>query len=186
MILRHAGQDEVGGAVDDAEDAPDRFAAQALAQGAHERDPAGDGRFEQQVDAVFVGGAEQLDTDVGQQLLVRRDDRLAGGEGGGDQLAGGFDPADHLDDDVDVRVGDDVVGVPGQHAGRQLDVAVPGDVAHGDPGDLEAHAGAGLDLLGLGVDQPDERAAHVPAAEHSHPHVTIEHGGRLRRSTPRF
>ena len=58
---------------------------------------------------VAVGGLEQLDADVGEQLLVRRDDRLAAGERGGDQLAGRLDAADHLDDEVDVGVGDDVV-----------------------------------------------------------------------------
>ena len=55
----------------------DRLAAQALAQRAHDRDAAGDGGLEQQVDAGVVGGGVQLGADVGQQLLVRRDDRLA-------------------------------------------------------------------------------------------------------------
>ena len=149
---------------------------------AHERDAAGDGGLEQQVDAVAVGGLEQLDADVGEQLLVGRDDRLAAGEGGGDQLAGRLDAADHLDDEVDVGVGDDVVGVAGEDAGGELDVAVAGEVAHGDPGDLEAHAGAGLDLLGLLGDQADERAADVAAAEHADADVSTVHTAqRLRR-----
>ena len=37
-----------------------------------------------------------------------------------------------------------------------------GEVAHGDPGDLEAHAGAGLDLLGLLGDQPTRAAPTLP------------------------
>ena len=56
-----------------------------------------------------VGGLEQLDADVGEQLLVGGDDRLAAGERGGDQLAGRLDAADDLDDEVDVGVGDDGV-----------------------------------------------------------------------------
>ena len=92
---------------------------------------------------MVVGGVEQLDADVGQQLLVGGDDRLAGGQRRGDQLAGRLDAADDLDDEVDVRIGDDVVGVAGEHAGRQVDVAVAGEVAHGDPGDLEARRRCG-------------------------------------------
>ena len=123
-LLGHLGEDVVGRAVDDADDSPDRFAAQALAQAAHERDAAGDGGFEEQVDAVAIGSLEQLDADVGEQLLVRRDDRLAGGEGGRDQLAGRLDAADDLDDEVDVGVGDDVVGIARQHTRVELDVAI--------------------------------------------------------------
>ena len=156
------------------------LAAQALAQHPDERDAAGDGRFEQQVDAVVVGGVEQLDADVGEQLLVGGDHRLAAGERGGDQLAGRLDAADDLDDDVDVGIGDDVVGVAGEHTGRQLDVALPGEVAHGDARDLERHAGAGLDLLGLGRDQPDERRADVAASEDPDADVLVCTAQRLR------
>ena len=123
-LFGHLGEDVVRRAVDDPEHAPDRLAAEALAQAAHERDPAGHGGLEQQVDAGVVGDAEQLDADVGEQLLVRRDDRLAGPQRLGDQLAGRFDAADDLDDEVDVGVGDDAVGVVGEHAGGQVDVAV--------------------------------------------------------------
>ena len=70
---------------------------------AHERDAAGDGGLEQQVDAGVVGGGEQLGADVGEQLLVGRDDRLAGAQRRGDQLAGRLDAADDLDDEVDRR-----------------------------------------------------------------------------------
>ena len=76
-LLGHLGEDEVGGAVDDAHHAADRLAAQALAQRADQRDAAGDGGLEQQVDAGVVGGGVQLGADVGEQLLVRGDDRLA-------------------------------------------------------------------------------------------------------------
>ena len=50
---------------------------EALAQGPDERDAAGHRRLEEQVPAGRVGGGEQLGADVGQQLLVGRDDRLA-------------------------------------------------------------------------------------------------------------
>ena len=116
---------------------------------------------------MLVGRLEQLDADVGEQLLVRRDDGLAGGERGRDQLAGRLDAADDLDDEVDVGVVDDVVGVAGQDARTELDVAVARQVAHGDPGDLELDTGAGLDLLRLRRDEADERGADVAAPEHA-------------------
>ena len=175
-LLGHLREDVVRRAVDDPHDPPDRLAAEALAQRPHERDAAGDGGLEEQVDAVVVGGVEQLDADVGQQLLVRGDDRLAAGQRGGDQLAGRLDAADDLDDDVDVGIGDDVVGVAGQHAGRQVDVTVARQVADGDAGDLELHARAGLDLLGLGGDQPDERGTDVAAAEDPDADLLVYHG----------
>ena len=179
-LLGHLRQDVVGRAVDDADDAPDRLAAEALAQRPHERDAAGDRGLEEQVDAVVVGGVEQLDADVGQQLLVGGDDRLAGGQRRGDQLACRLDAADDLDDDVDGGIGDDVVGVAGEHAGRQVDVAVTRQVADGDPGDLERDPGPGLDLLGLRGDQADERRPDVAASEDADADVLMCHGGRLR------
>ena len=118
-LLGHLGEDEVGRAVEDADHARERLAAQALTQGADERDAAGDGGLEQQVDALRVGDREQLGADVGEQLLVAGDDRLAGLERGRDQLAGGFDAADHLDDEIDVGILDDAHRVAGEHALRQ-------------------------------------------------------------------
>ncbi len=60
---------------------------------------------------------------------------------------------------------DDVVGVAGQHAGVELDATLPRQVAHGDAGDLEGDAGAGLDLLRLLGDEADERRPDVAAPE---------------------
>ena len=76
-LLGHLGEDEVGRAVDDPHHARDRFAAQALAKHPDDGDAAGDGGFEQQVDTGVVADPEQLGADVGQQLLVGGDDRLA-------------------------------------------------------------------------------------------------------------
>ena len=115
-LLGHLGEDEVGRAVDDPHHARDRLAAKALAQGTDDGDAAGHGRLEQQVDTCVVADAEQLGADVGQQLLVGRDDRLAGAQRRGDELAGRLDAADDLDDQVDRRIRDHRVGVAGQHA----------------------------------------------------------------------
>ena len=138
---------------------------QALAERADERDAAGHRRLEQQVDALRVGDREQLGPDVGEQLLVAGDDRLAGLERGRDQLAGGLDAADHLDDEIDVGILDDAHRVTGEHPVRQRDAAIAGEVAHGDAGDLEPQAGAGLDRRRLLGDERHERGADVAAAE---------------------
>ena len=106
-LLGHLREDVVRRPVDDAHHPRDRLAAQALAQRPHDRDAPGDCRLEEQVDAGLLGDLEQLDADVGEQLLVGGDHRLARRERRGDQLAGGFDATDDLDDEVDVGIGDD-------------------------------------------------------------------------------
>ena len=84
----------------------------------------------------------------------------------GDQLAGRLDAADHLDDEVDVGVGDDVVGVAGEHALGQARRRAHGDrlrtatrvISSRDP----VRASIALRLLG---DELDERGTDVAAAE---------------------
>ena len=105
----------------------------------------------------LLGGLEQLDADVGEQLLVGGDHRLARREGRGDQLAGRLDATDDLDDEIDVGVGDDGSGVVGEQGGCDLDVAASRQVADGDADDLEVDAGARLDLLRPLRDEADER-----------------------------
>ena len=78
-------------------------------------------------------GLEQLGADVREQLLVGGDDRLARASAVEDERAGRLDAADHLDDDVDGRIGDDRGRVGGEHALRQRDRTVLRDVAHRDP-----------------------------------------------------
>ena len=93
----------------------------------------------------------------------------------GDQLAGRLDAADHLDDEVDRRIGDDGVCVAGEHAVGQIDIALAAEVAHGHRADLEAHAGAGLDGRLLRRHQLDEGGADVAAPQHTDPHE-LGHG----------
>jgi hypothetical protein len=177
-VLGHAGQDEIGGAVDDAGDPGDALAGQRLAQRPDQRDGARHRRFEQDVDAGGVGHVEDLGADVGQQLLVGADDGLARLEGVEGEGAGGLDAADHLHDHVDGRVVDHGAGVVGDDAFSQLDRAGLGHIAHRHPGHLEAQAGAGVDVVAPLVDQLDQRRAHVAAAQDTDVHVRVVHEGQ--------
>ena len=123
----------------------------------------------------LVGRLEELDADVGEQLLVGGDDRLAVLQRRGDQLACRFDPADHLDDDVDVGVAHDGVRVAGEHRLGDRHVAVAREVAHGDLGDLEPDPGALLDLVGLLADERHQRGADVAAPEYPEPNRPCRH-----------
>ena len=175
-LLGHLGEDEVRRAVDDAHHPPDRLAAQALAQRADERDAAGDRGLEQQVDAGVVGRGVELGADVGEQLLVRRDDGLALRERGGDELAGRLDPADDLDDEVDRRVVDHAVRVPGEHAVARSTSRSRLRLRTATARDLQAHAGAGERSRRLAaLDQLHERGADVAAPEQTDPHE-LGHG----------
>ncbi len=169
-FLRHLGEDEVGGAVDDPHHTGDRLAAQALAQHADDRDAAGNGGFEQQVDTGVVADTEQLGADVGQQLLVGGDDRFARTQRVGDELARRLDAADHFDDEVDARVRHHGVGVAGEHTFGEVHIALAAEVTDGHRAHLQPHAGASLDGRLLRGHQVDERRSDVAASQHSDPH----------------
>ena len=163
--LGHAGEDVVGRPVDDAHHPVDALACERLPQRPDHGYATPDRGLEQQIDAGVVGRREQLGADVGEQLLVGGDHRLAGLDGVERQLPGGLDPADDLHDHVDAGVGHHTGGVVGEHALRQRHRALLGDAAHGDARHLEGEAGAGGDVVGPRADQLDERSPHVAAAE---------------------
>ena len=102
----HLVQDVVGGAVDDADHRRDLVADQGLAQRPDDRDGPGDGGLEVEVDLGRLRGREQGGAVLGEQRLVRRDDRGAGGHRPKDQGPGRLDPADELDHDVDATAVD--------------------------------------------------------------------------------
>ncbi len=113
----HLVEDEVGGAVDDAEHAVDLVTGEGLAQRPDQRDGTGDGGLVVEVAAVLLGRGVQGGPVLGEQGLVGGDDGGAVLEGGGDEGPGGLDPADHLDHDVDVPAFDEGGGVGGDEGG---------------------------------------------------------------------
>ena len=89
---------------------------------------------------------------MGDHMLVRRHDRLAGSEGGHDQGVRRLVAADQLDDDVGIVGGHQMGRGVGQERTRQTCHACPGDVANGDTDELEWSAVGGRQL-GSTLDQ---------------------------------
>ena len=100
-----------------------------------------------------------------------------------DQLAGRFDAADHLDDEVDVGIVDDAVGIAGEHASATSTSRSGRQVAHGDPGDLQPDAGALLDGAPAAPGRVDERTADVAAAEQTDPDHAVRPDLAVRHGT---
>jgi hypothetical protein len=137
-VFVHPVEDEVGGAVHDAEDAVDPVAGEAVTQGAHDRDGAGDGGLVVQLGAHLVRGLEQFGAVLGEQRLVGGDDVGAGVDGLQDVAACRFDAADQLDHDVGAE--DQRVGVGGEEFLGQIDRARSVEVAHQDADEFQARA----------------------------------------------
>jgi hypothetical protein len=115
-LSRISGEDEVGGAVDDAGDPFDAVGGESFAQRLDDRDAAGDGGFESDHYALLLGGGKNLVAVLGEQRLVGGHHVLAVGDRLQDQLLGDAIAADQFDDDVDVRVADHRKGVVGDPA----------------------------------------------------------------------
>ena len=159
--LAHHGEDVVAGAVEDAGDAGDAVAGEALAQGLDDRDAAGHGGFEPKGHARLLGGGGDGGTVDGKQGLVGGDDRLAVGDGGFHQGAGGaFGAADDFHHHVHPGVGGQGhrVFIPAQAGERHAAVAVA--VAGGHGGDGDGPAGAGGDEVGVLAQHGDHAAAN--------------------------
>ncbi len=73
----HVRQDEVAGAVDDAGEAGDAVALQALERRGDDGNAAGDGCVEAEVRAVLLGDFGESGAAIGDELLVSGDDRFA-------------------------------------------------------------------------------------------------------------
>ena len=121
----HLGQDEIGGAIHNAEKHLEAVGGQGLAKGVDDRDSAAHAGFEVQGDVVLARQGEQLGAFLGDELFVGGDYVLAGLERGFDEGLCRLDAADDFDHDADVRVIQYGVGVGreqrfGQTRGRAL------------------------------------------------------------------
>ena len=146
-LVAHLGQDEIGGAIDDAGDPLDAVGGEAFAQRLDDGDAAGHCRLECHHHAPAMRRGEDFRAMHGQQGLVGRDHMLARLDGLHDQGLGHAIAADQLDDDVDLGVGDDRTRIA-HDLRRVADRGLrPRRVQVGHHRDLDAAAGAALDLF---------------------------------------
>ncbi len=105
LVLLHAGQDVIAGAVQDAVDAREGIAGKALAQGLDDRNGAADRGLEVERDAVRLGKLGKRQPVPRQQRLVGGDDRLAGFQRGFDRGLGRIALAAHqFDEHIDAGI----------------------------------------------------------------------------------
>ena len=103
-FLVHLGQDEVGGAIDNAQDFFEAVGGQRLTEGVDDWNAATHAGFEVQCHVVFARHGEELGAFLGDELLVGCDDMLAGCKGRLDEHLCRLDAADDFDHDVNVWV----------------------------------------------------------------------------------
>ncbi len=133
LLLLHAGEDVVAGAVEDAVDAREGIAGEPLAQRLHDRDRAADRRLEIERDAVLLGERRELEAVLGEQRLVGGDDRFASRQRGLDRALRRIAlPAHQLDEDVDLGVGCERDGVGDPTRLRAAEVTRPRGIAGRD------------------------------------------------------
>ena len=138
----HAAEDEVAGAVDDAAEAGDLVAGDALENAGNDRNAAGDGCSVDELDVMLRGYFGEGGAAVGDELLVGGDDGLARGESAREPAFDGLEAAHELDDDVDVG-GEDVGDGVGPDGGLRDELRGGGgafalDAAIEDVGELDA------------------------------------------------
>ena len=99
----------------------------------------------------------------GKERLVGGHDRLAGGKCRLDRAPGWIaGPADHLDQDVDRRVGGQFHGIGNPAEFLQIDVALLAPRTRADGDDLDRAAAARQKLVALMLQQADDGRADSP------------------------
>src|SRR5947208_1681271 len=177
--LAHRRQDVVRGAVEDAVDARQAIAGEALAQRLYDRDAARHRSLESERDAGLLGLRGEPGAVLRHQRLVGGDDVLFMLERAVDDVErDALGAADQLDDDIDLRIGGHRRRILVPASGRQIDAAVAPPVARRYRGDDDAASGAGRQELRLARQQLE--GASTDRAEPSHGNFQ----GRLHENGP--
>ena len=165
-LVRHAREDVVRRAVDDRGDGEDVVREQVALQRRDDGYTAANGRLVQQVDVVRAGEAQEITAVLGHDLLVRRDDELAGLQRAPQVLIGRLFAAHDLDDHCDVGIVEDVVGVRREQRRVDSDVTFLGDITHEHAAELQLGADLpGVDVLFLLQDARDAAADDTEAKQ---------------------
>src|SRR6516162_1933655 len=157
LLLLHARQDVVAGAVEDSVDARERIAGQTLAQRFHDRDGTADCGLEIERHMVFLGNGRQRDAVAGKQRLVGGDDRFFRRQRSRDCGFGRIAiAADQFHEDVDLRVARKRhwVGDPAQLLATN--VAFLAARARTDRDDLDRAAATGGERVTLALEEPGD------------------------------
>ena len=160
-LLLHPRQDVIAGAIEDAVDAVDGVAGKPFAQGLDHRNGGGDRGFIIQRDVGLLGQLRKLEAMLGQQRLVCRHHRLAGGERIFDRGLGRIAGSAHqFDEHVDAVITGkfDRIGEP-LHL-LQIDAAVLLARARRHRDHLDGAAAARRQRAALGRDLGDQGGAN--------------------------
>ncbi len=165
-LVAHLREDVVAGAVDDPGDPLDAVGGEALADRLDDRHAAAHRRLEGDHHALRWAAREDLVAVLREQRLVGGDHVLAVGDRRQDELAGARLAADQLDDDVDVRMRDQLRGIGHQLDALEAHRARLGEVARArGHRDHDLAAGAARDLLAVAAQHLDGAAAHGAQAQ---------------------
>ena len=157
-LLTHRGQDEIGGAVDDARHPFDAVAGQPFADRLDDWDAAGHRRLEADHHPGGAGGGENLVAVLGDQRLVGGDDVLAVGQRPQRQAPRRLVAAHQFDDDRDLGIVHHLQRLAGQfHPGGVGRRGV--QIFGGGMGDDDFAARAAADFLGVAGQHPSDAPA---------------------------
>ena len=146
-LFQHQREDVIAGAVEDAVDAGDGVALQALAHHLDHGNAAGNRALEVERNAMLLGERGERGPVMGEQRLVGGDHMLAGAERRLDRVLGGaLLAADQLDENVDVGIAGELDRVGDEAEAGDVGVAVLAPVARRHGHDLDRPA----DALGKG------------------------------------
>ena len=110
-LLSHAGEDVVGGSIQDSVDQLNPLRGQCRVQGTDDGNTASHARFEQIIAGIFLRRADQLGSVVRHQLLIGGADALSGFQGLHGIGEGGFVSAHGFADDRNLRILQDDVHI---------------------------------------------------------------------------
>ena len=159
MLLFHTRENVIACAVEDAENLLHMVGGEAFAKGLQAGDAAADGRFEPDIDAVFLRGGEKLLSVGGKQRLVGGDDGFLVLESFENERFGDGRAADEFDDDLYIRIFNDIHGVRSQHAVRDFHAAIRRDVQIRNTCDDRREANPLADELRVFLDGFDDACA---------------------------
>ena len=110
-LVLHAGENVVGGAVDDAHDRLDAIDAERTFERSDDRNTATDGGFDHDVDACGSGGFVNFFAVAGDDSFIGSDDMFAAVDSIEDESASRFETTDDFNDDIDIGIVDDAIEI---------------------------------------------------------------------------